>query len=335
MDQKEPYFGSVRFFKNMILLAVVILIVIPSVFAIRFRVRVHTMEQTLSEYSQTMAEYSRTMDEYAQSMAEYSQYKEKYEAAAEELEQMKDLQAIQRTTAGIAEAIGYQNLYPDFYVEGPVPEATSQPNTMYLTFDDGPSDMTMDILSILAEKDVKATFFVVSRGGEASVERMREIVAQGHAIGMHSFSHEYSIIYTSVEAFLEDYYKLFTLIRDEVGITPTIFRFPGGSVNGYDRGIYQEIIAEMLRRGFVYYDWNLSAEDAYSTTLTTSEILCNVLDSSADKNRGIILMHDANRCKTTVYALADMIDGLREQGFTFGALDRSVKPIIFPYTDKP
>lgn len=205
---------------------------------------------------------------------------------------------------------------------------------MYLTFDDGPSANTEEILSILREKDVKATFFVVTRGGEKAVSSMKQIVAEGHTLGMHSYTHDYYTIYDSVEAFLEDYYQLFCLIREEVGVTPTLFRFPGGSINGYNQGLYQEIIAEMLRRGFVYYDWNLSAEDAFHVSPSAEDILNNILDSSNGRTRGIVLMHDSDQCKTTVEALPELIDGLREQGFIFQRIDRSVKPIIFSYKDK-
>ena len=90
----------------------------------------------------------------------------------------------------------------------------AEEGTVYLTFDDGPSDNTDAILDILAEKDVKATFFVVTQGGGTAVDRLKRIAAEGHTLGMHSFTHKYQQIYSSVEAFLEDYYQLFTLLRD-------------------------------------------------------------------------------------------------------------------------
>lgn len=90
----------------------------------------------------------------------------------------------------------------------------------------------------------------------------------------------------------------------------------------------------MLRRGFVYYDWNLSAEDAFHVSPSAEDILNNILDSSNGRTRGIVLMHDSDQCKTTVEALPELIDGLREQGFIFQRIDRSVKPIIFSYKDK-
>lgn len=305
--QREPYFGSVRFFKNMILLAVLVCIAVPTVLAVRGHLRAGELERALEE---TAAQLSQLEAGEVQSA---------------------ELQADPLAAADLAEPISYQELYPDFYVAEPMPEQTATPGTMYLTFDDGPSDNTEEILAVLAEKGVKATFFIVTQGGDTAVARMKRIAEEGHTLGMHSWSHDYKKIYTSVEAFLEDYYQLFTLIRDQVGVTPTVFRFPGGSLNGYNSGLYEEIIAEMLRRGFVYYDWNLSAQDAATVPPSKDQILHGILDSSAGKRRGFVLMHDIARCDSTVEALPELIDGLQEQGFTFDKIDRSVLPVTFSY----
>ncbi len=302
MDHKEPYFGSVRFFKNLILLFVIAVISILAFFDIKLKIKSDRQEELLSEY------------------------REKYLRGEEELENSADTYSAAEGT----EDLSYQSLYPDFYVERPE-ETTDGIGNVYLTFDDGPSSNTDRILKVLEEKGIKATFFVVTQGDERDIEEIKKIARRGHTVGMHSFSHDYSKIYTSVEEFLRDYYRLFTVLRDQAGITPDIFRFPGGSINRYDQGIYQEIIAEMLRRGFVFYDWNLSAEDGYSAPLSKGRVLENILPYSPGKKRGIVLMHDADHCAGTVRALPELIDGLREQGFSLLPLDSSVRPVIFEY----
>ncbi len=312
MDDKEPYIGSVKFFKNMILLACIIAVIIPTVFAIFWHSR--AVKNSKAEQS-AKAELQAYVDEQEQ-LAESE--------AAEEAEAEKES----------PDAIDYQELYPDFYVSTPLPEVETPEKVAYLTFDDGPSDNTDTILEILDEENIKATFFVVGRTSETDIARMKKIAAAGHTIGMHSYSHDYATVYSSVEDFLADFYKLFTFLRDEVGVTPEIFRFPGGSLNNYDQGVYEEIIAEMLRRGFRYYDWNLSAQDAASPTPSAQTILDGILGSSANKKYGVILMHDSGRCKTTVEALPELISGLREQGYTFDKLDRTVRQISFSYRNK-
>lgn len=214
----------------------------------------------------------------------------------------------------------------------PLPDIEDAGKTIYLTFDDGPSDRTDEVLKILDEKGVKATFFVIGREemrppSSASKRPLR----QATSIGMHSYSHDYEKIYTSVEDFLDDFYKLFVILRDEAGVTPTVFRFPGGSLNNYNQGVYKEIIAEMLRRGFRYYDWNLSAEDAAKKSPSASTIVEGITSYSAQKKHGVVLMHDSAHCKTTVEALPALIDTLREQGFDFAPLDRTVRQVSFHY----
>ena len=161
---------------------------------------------------------------------------------------------------------------------------------------------------------------------------MKQMVAEGHTLAMHSYTHDCDKIYESVESFLEDYYQLFHLIQDEVGITPTIFRFPGGSLNSYNQETYQEIIAEMLRRGFVFYDWNLAACDAVPVPPDKEEIVSNILEPAVDKKRGFVLMHDSAANHSTVEALPEIIDGLRGQGFVLAPLNRSVRPVYFYYS---
>lgn len=321
MPEKERYFGSVRFFKNMILLAVIVCITVPTVLAVHWHRKAAAVSaEVLSERQKLEAEQDKT----AELQAELE--KRQAELEAERAGRRAELEA-----ATASDVPDYQLLYPDFYADTPLPAVQAQENVIYLTFDDGPSASTDELLDILEEKNVKATFFVVGKTDAESIARMKRIAAAGHTLGMHSYSHEYKQIYGSVEDFLADFYKLFVLLRDEVGVTPTVFRFPGGSINSYDSGIYQELAAEMLRRGFRYYDWNLSAEDAVTPTPSANKITHNILTSASGRQRGVVLMHDSRACGATVQALPDIIDGLREMGFELAPLERDVKAMTFSY----
>lgn len=229
----------------------------------------------------------------------------------------------------------YTQLYPDMYVKRP--EKQISPNkTIFLTFDDGPSARTGEVLDILKQKNVKATFFVVGNTSTAGKDYMKRIVEEGHTIAPHTFTHNFKSIYSSVEAYLNDFNKIYTLIYETTGVKPTIFRFAGGSKNSFNKNNYREIIAEMTRRGFDYYDWNLSTGDAAKKSLTPSErCLSNVLNYSAKYNTAVVLMHDAQPKTTTVQALPALIDGLRNQGFSFQKLSNEIYPVphslIKPY----
>lgn len=231
-----------------------------------------------------------------------------------------------------ADPPSYQALYEDFYAPEPYHATIRAEKAVYLTFDDGPSERTDEILDVLAEKDVKATFFVIGQKDEVNLERMRRIVAEGHTIGMHSYTHDYNSVYSSVEGFLDEFYRIFCQIRDATGVTPTVFRCPGGSINGYDGGFYQEILSEMIRRGFVPYDWNVSSEDAATNrTLPVETLVSNVVDGSANKFRSIVLFHDSASKTTSAEAIGPVIDQLRALGCTFMAITPDTMPVLYNY----
>ncbi|MBO5365919.1 MAG: hypothetical protein J6A39_04755, partial [Peptococcaceae bacterium] len=139
-------------------------------------------------------------------------------------------------------------------------------------------------------------------------------------------------IYASVEAYLDDMYQIFTQIKETTGTTPTLFRFPGGSINNYNSGISHELIAEMLRRGFVPFDWNISSRDAATVKLLPAEtIVNNVVSEAKNQPYGIVLMHDSAVKTTTAKAVGPMIDQLREQGYELKALTPETKSMLFAY----
>lgn len=319
------YFGSVRFFKNLILLVVIILIVTPTVLAVRWGFALRAQRQENQQLTQTLEQQAQ---QYREELDHLARLEDAMEVAlTEELQQEAQPPAVE------SDAIAYQQLYPDFYAPQELNASTYQEGVIYLTFDDGPSDRTPEVLEILREKNVKATFFVVGQTDEEHLQYMRDIVADGHAIGMHTYSHQYKTMYTSVEGFLADMYEIFTQIRDTTGVTPTVFRFAGGSVNAYNHTIYQEIIAEMLRRGFVPHDWNLASADAAATPVPAATIVANVVNAAASRPRGVVLMHDSQYKYTTVEALPSMIDQLLEMGFTLDRLSADTQPILFSYPD--
>ena len=160
---------------------------------------------------------------------------------------------------------------------------------------------------------------------------LRRIVEEGHTLGMHTYSHDYSKIYASVEDYLADMYQIFQQIKEVTGVTPTLFRFPGGSINGYNSGIYQELVSEMMRRGFVPFDWNLSNADAAEKPVPAETLISNVINGAQRVERGVVLMHDSAPRFTTVEALGSIIDELRSMGFELKALTPEVMPLLYAY----
>lgn len=187
---------------------------------------------------------------------------------------------------------------------------------VYLTFDDGPSSSTNDILDILKAYDVKATFFVVGKTDEASKEAYRRIVAEGHTLGMHSYSHVYHEIYQSRESFTADLSKLQEYLYEVTGVWPRCYRFPGGSSNTVSKTDMQELITWVNENGITYYDWNTASGDAVSGHLSKEAIVDNCLENLDNLSVNMILMHDAADKKTTVEALPEIITRIRLRGDT-------------------
>lgn len=185
------------------------------------------------------------------------------------------------------------------------------PKTMYLTFDDGPSEQYTDmVLDVLKDKNVKATFFVIGEYVRKYPETAKRIVAEGHTIGIHCDVHDYRTLYASADSYLADFEKAYDTVYEVTGAEAKFFRFPGGSVNAYNKKVYQDIIKEMEARGFVYYDWNASLEDASGREKTKEELIANAMNTIRDRQRVVLLAHD--RVDNTAYALEELIDALPE-----------------------
>ncbi len=185
---------------------------------------------------------------------------------------------------------------------------------VYLTFDDGPSQNTDEILDILKEYNVKATFFVVGKMDEQSVKAYQRIVAEGHTLAMHSYSHKYDEIYASKESFIEDLSMLQEYLYQVTGIWSRFYRFPGGSSNTVSKVDMQELTAYLNESGITYFDWNIACGDAVSGQVSVEELVENTVGNLDNINRGFVLMHDAVEKKTTVEALPEIIEKIQERG---------------------
>ncbi len=136
-----------------------------------------------------------------------------------------------------------------------------------------------------------------------------------------------------MDAYLKDFNKLSKHIEELTGVKPEIFRFPGGSVNSYNGAVYEQIISEMTRRGYTYYDWDVSSGDASYGTASANWITNNVVNGVRKGKSNIVLMHDTNAKDTTVEALPKIIEKLKKKGYTFEKLTKDVKPVTFGYLE--
>lgn len=185
---------------------------------------------------------------------------------------------------------------------------------IYLTFDDGPSKYTEKLLKILKRYNVKATFFVVNTGYAHLID---DIVSAGHSIAAHTYSHEYSEIYASEDAYFADLNKILNVIKKHSGADTKLIRFPGGSsnkVSKFNEGIMTRLTYEVVERGYKYFDWNVDSNDAGGAK-TAEKVYENVISGVQGRKISIVLQHDTK--SYSVDAVEKIIQWGLENGYQF------------------
>ncbi len=206
------------------------------------------------------------------------------------------------------------------------------PKTVYLTFDDGPSENTEKILDTLKEAEVPASFFVIAaENNEKYLPLLQRTLAEGHCIGLHTCTHDYRKIYASSAAFWTDIEALRQKLEPYCGgYSFTTLRFPGGSSNTVSHkyggdGLMEELIGQATQQGYAILDWNVTAEDSVGGDPSANTIASRVIKGCKGKTSAIVLMHDSSTNGATAQALPTIIQWLKENGYTFDTVDHLPK----------
>lgn len=221
-------------------------------------------------------------------------------------------------TGGVEESVDTLNSS----VSGPGVAEKEKEKVAYLTFDDGPSEITPNVLDTLKEKDATATFFLV--GSEITGEReeiVKRELKEGHSVGIHTYSHKKNEMYCDEKNFFEDFNMCKNRIQEVTGIVPKLHRFPWGSNNGYVCPIVDDIMSRLKKENVVSYDWNVSGEDSVGTDVPKATIYHNVAKDLEKYDQPIILLHDSNTMKNTAAVLGEIIDLIEDKGYSFGTLE--------------
>lgn len=269
------------------------------------------LEEQLDSYSSKISELNALLAQLEEQIAHDEQeYKETTNVLRQEIEALK------------------KRLYGTGLGNTSLPQSTLPGKTAYLTFDDGPLAATAQILDILKEHDVKATFFVNGRDSDYALRMYKRMANEGHAIGNHSYSHEYNKVYKSIGAFVNEVEQLQDLIYQTTGKTPEVLRFPGGSdtrvsVIHSGRDLMPTLTKIVQVMGLQYFDWNVTSASA-SVSATAESIYNSVIDGCQGKNTVNILFHET---RLVAEALPAIIEELKEQGYVFATLTRN-SPVV-------
>ena len=190
----------------------------------------------------------------------------------------------------------------------------------FLTFDDGPSTITPNILDILKQENIKATFFVLGSNVKLRPELVKRMYDEGHFIANHGYSHVYSSIYSSPQAVLDEYNSCNEEIKKAIGeneYNSHLFRFPGGLSGGPYDELKKQANEILVQNNIVHVDWNALNGDAETNNLSVDFELLRLNETIQNKNSIVILMHDSPLKSVTAEALLQIIETLRNQGYEF------------------
>ena len=195
--------------------------------------------------------------------------------------------------------------------------------TVYLTIDDGPSENTEFILHILNYYHVNATFFVTEMN-TGCFEKVREIASSGNAIGLHSCSHDYSLIYRSSEDFFADIDKERSDIKDIVGVDTKIIRFPGGTDNtismNYCKGIMKKLCSDVNEENISFFDWDVEVGSPFGACRSLLYYRKRFVMQAAFRKSVIVLAHDWNDHRKILFLLPYVIEFYQRRHYTFKIL---------------
>ena len=231
-------------------------------------------------------------------------------------------------TGNVAEATRTLHVRHAFSADDAEPDGKS---IICLTFDDGPStEVTNKILDTLSIYGVKATFFICDYGPEGA-KRVKRIVDEGHTVAMHTLTHDYSKIYSSVDGFMNEIHSLQDKIYQDTGVKTTYLRFPGGSSNtiseDYCDGIMTMLAEKVHQEGMEYYDWNADSGDARGNGVAADTLYSNFVSEIEHDRTNIVLMHDTDAKYTTAEALPRMIEYGLQNGYSFTRITDDTAPV--------
>lgn len=198
---------------------------------------------------------------------------------------------------------------------------------VYLTFDDGPSENSNEILDILKKNNIKATFFVIGKKGAGAEKIYKRIVNEGHTLAMHSYTHDYSRIYKNLDAFKKDVTDIQDYLYDVTGVRSLYYRFPGGSSNTISKVSIRKCIKWLKSKNIEYYDWNSMTGDASGNRYSPNTLVSNAMQDVERFQNAMVLMHDAKDKDNTVKALPKLIKKLKKEKCAILPIDSDTVPV--------
>ncbi len=315
-----------KFLHNLLAAVLWLCVLLPLILCIILFVKVGSLEKELKQVKEINAQAAPgSFEEELKTMA----LKAEKEEAAEEPGQ-NDAEGSEQKTETVKKEETKEETKPEenkVSVPSPASVYTDGKKHVYLTFDDGPSDHTLDILELLEDNGMTATFFCIGKTDEHSKEMYRRIVEGGHTLAMHSYSHDYGALYASAKSFKEDFYKIQSYFEEVTGVKPMYYRFPGGSSNTVSKVSMKKCIKFLTKQGVAYYDWNALNGDAEGKVYAVKDMLKRTMDGIKAYQCPVVLMHDTNAKERTLEMLPKLIKKLKKMDAVVEGIDENT-PLV-------
>lgn len=197
--------------------------------------------------------------------------------------------------------------------------------TVYLTFDDGPSATTGELLDILRKYDVQATFFMLGNNMNQHPAQVKRIAKDGYGLALHGVTHRQEKFYASPSAALAEMSGANATLKKLTGASTTLIRTPYGSKPYFTKSFRDKVLGQ----GYHLWDWNVDSYD-WKYKQNSDRIYNTVMDQvnklKASKTNPIILMHDQ---KATLKVLPRVLETLKKEGYTFELITKDMEPVNF------
>ncbi|MZK51104.1 polysaccharide deacetylase family protein [Clostridium beijerinckii] len=198
---------------------------------------------------------------------------------------------------------------------------------IYLTFDDGPSyKVTSNVLDILKENEVKATFFLIGSQIKDKEDVVKRIYNEGHSIGLHTYTHNFRKIYCNEDRFIQEMIFCRSEIQEVIGVAPNIIRFPGGSY----KHLSKNYLKKLHDNNFRVYDWNMDNCDGLNPKIQPYNLYRRAIKGSDKLDNIILLLHCTDMNKNTCKALPKIIKYYKSQGYEFKRITDETAELYFP-----
>ncbi|NRT71262.1 polysaccharide deacetylase family protein [Clostridium beijerinckii] len=242
--------------------------------------------------------------------------------------------SVNKESNGSVEDVAYLEKYIEQQEKNQKPDGADGKKVAYLTFDDGPSTtVTPQILDILKSEDVHATFFLIGKyvdKDDASKNLVKREVAEGNAIGIHSYSHDYGYLFPkgkiSLENCMSDFDKTDKALKNVLGedFSTRSIRFPGGQETWSKKDLQgaEKVDKALHEKDWHQIDWNALSGDAEGThKKNADELTQEAIKSIGNREKALILMHDTYGKEETAKALPRIIEYLKQQGYEFKIIE--------------